>query len=114
MTSLFSQLFGRTQEANEAYTGIIHRNLADEPSLAVAVNNLISLKGSKDVNDSLRKLDRLREKDAQSVQLSRTVDLKLLRKQKEAMYTNWLLLLLHANKMNQVRNFRPEVSFSST
>ncbi|PKI78348.1 signal recognition particle subunit SRP72 [Punica granatum] len=97
------QLFGRTQEANKAYTGIIQRNLADESSLAIAVNNLISLKGSKDVNDGLRKLDRLKDKDAQSFKLSRTVDLKLLRKQREAIYTNRVLLLLHANKMDQAR-----------
>lgn len=75
----------------------------------MALNNFISLKGPKDVNDSLRKLDRLKEKDGQNFQLSRVVDLKLLRKQREAIYTNRLLLLLHANKMNQVLSFSPEV-----
>ncbi|KAK4753615.1 hypothetical protein SAY87_001719 [Trapa incisa] len=99
------QVFGRLEEANEAYAGIINQNLADESSLAVAVNNLISLKGPKDANDSLRKLDRLREKDVPGFKLSHTVDLKLLRKQKEAICNNWVLLLLHANKMNQAREF---------
>ncbi|XP_030449426.1 uncharacterized protein LOC115671891 [Syzygium oleosum] len=97
------QIFGRRQEAIEAYTGIINRNLSDESSLAVAVNNLIALKGPKDVSDSLRKVDRLKEKDAQNFQLSHTVELKLLRKQREAIYTNRVLLLLHANKMDQAR-----------
>lgn len=110
LTTLFSQVIGRIEEANKAYAGIIHRNLADESSLAVAMNNLISLKGPKDVSDSLRKLDRLKEKDVQGFQLSRMVDLKLLKKEKEAIFNNWLLLLLHANKMNQVLNFGPKVS----
>ncbi|KAI6686657.1 hypothetical protein NL676_032570 [Syzygium grande] len=99
------QIFGRRQEAIEAYTGIVNRNLSDESSLAVAVNNLIALKGPKDVSDSLRKVDRLKEKDAQNFRLSHTVELKLLRKQREAIYTNRVLLLLHANKMDQAREF---------
>ena len=36
--SLFYQLLGNTPEAMEAYTGIINRNVADESSLAVAIN----------------------------------------------------------------------------
>ena len=39
--SLFYQLLGNTPEAMEAYTGIINRNLVDESSLAVAINNLV-------------------------------------------------------------------------
>lgn len=97
------QIFGRRQEAIEGYTSIVTRNLSDESSLAVAVNNLIALKGPKDVSDSLRKIDRLKEKDAQNFQLSHTLELKLLRKQREAIYTNRVLLLLHANKMDQAR-----------
>ncbi|KAK3443283.1 hypothetical protein EUGRSUZ_B03455 [Eucalyptus grandis] len=97
------QIFGRRQEAIEAYTGIITRNLSDESSLAVAVNNLVALKGPKEVSDGLRKIDRLKDKDAQNFQLSHTVELKLLRKQREAIYTNRVLLLLHANKMDQAR-----------
>ena len=85
----------------QAYTEIINRNLADESSFAIAVNNLIALKGSKDVSDNLRKLDRLKEQDASAFQLARGLD-KLSPKQKEAIYTNRVLLLLHANKMDQV------------
>lgn len=96
------QLLGHTQEAIEAYTDIIKRDLADESSLAVAVNNLIALKGPKEVSDSLRKLDRLKEKDSQYFQLARGLDLKLSPKQKEAIYANRVLLLLHANKLDQV------------
>ncbi|KAH8504688.1 hypothetical protein H0E87_012065 [Populus deltoides] len=95
------QLLGRSPEAMEAYTEIINRNLADESSFAVAVNNLIALKGSKDVSDNLRKLDRLKEQDAQAFQLARGLD-KLSPKQKEAIYANRVLLLLHTNKMDQV------------
>ncbi|KAF5945229.1 hypothetical protein HYC85_015457 [Camellia sinensis] len=94
------QLLGHTQEAIEAYADIIKRNLADESSLAVASNNLVSLKGPKDVSDSLRKLDRLIEKGSgpQIFQLARGLDLKLSPKQREAIYANRALLLLHANR----------------
>ncbi|XP_057486103.1 uncharacterized protein LOC130772361 [Actinidia eriantha] len=98
------QLLGHTQAAIEAYTDIIKRNLADESSLAVATNNIVSLKGPKDVSDSLRKLDRLIERGSgPSFQLARGLDLKLLSKQREAIYGNRVLLLLHSNKMDQAR-----------
>ncbi|XP_042498370.1 signal recognition particle subunit SRP72 [Macadamia integrifolia] len=99
------QLLGHTQEAIESYTDIVNRNLADDSSLAVAINNLIALKGPKDASDGLRKLDRLIEKgsDGQSFQLARGQDLKLSSKQREAIYTNRVLLLLHANRLDQAR-----------
>lgn len=86
--------------------GIINRNLADASSLAVATNNLIALRGGKDVSDSLRKLDRLIEKvgGAQPFQLANGLDFKLSTRQKEAIYSNYLLLLLQANKIDQVCN----------
>lgn len=99
---MHEQLLGRRQDAIEGYTDIIKRDMADESSIAVAVNNLISLKGPKDVSDSLRKLDRLKEKEAQSFELTRGLDLKLSAKEREAIYSNRVLLLLHANRMDQV------------
>ncbi|EEF47526.1 signal recognition particle subunit SRP72 [Ricinus communis] len=96
------ELLGRSQEAMGAYTDIINRNLADESSFAVAVNNLVALKGTKDVSDNLRKLDRLKDKDAQGFQLARGLE-KLSVKQRETIYANRVLLLLHANKMDQAR-----------
>ncbi|XP_031270335.1 signal recognition particle subunit SRP72-like [Pistacia vera] len=101
--SFFDQLLGNKQEAIGAYADIIKRNLSDESSLAVAVNNLVALKGPKDVSDSLRKLDRIKEKGMQNFQLARVLDLKLSSKQKEAIYANRVLLLLHANKMDQAQ-----------
>ncbi|KAI7996279.1 Signal recognition particle subunit SRP72 [Camellia lanceoleosa] len=99
------QLLGHTQEAIEAYTDIIKRNLADESSLAMASNNLVSFKGLKDVSDNLKKLDRLIEKGSgpQIFQLARGLDLKLSPKQREAIYANRVLLLLHSNRINQAR-----------
>ncbi|KAJ0242907.1 Signal recognition particle subunit SRP72 [Hirschfeldia incana] len=97
------QVIGQTQESTSSYVDIIKRNLADEPSLAVAVNNLVALKGSKDISDSLGKLDQLKEKDSQTFQLSQTLDAKLSQKHKEAIYANRVLLLLHSNKMDQLR-----------
>ncbi|GMN33284.1 hypothetical protein TIFTF001_041864 [Ficus carica] len=101
------QLLGYTQEATQAYTDVIKRDLADESSLAVAVNNLIAVKGPKDVSDGLRKFDRLKEKETQNFQLARALDLKLAPNQKEAIYANRILLLLHANKMDQARELVP-------
>ncbi|KAH0781357.1 hypothetical protein KY290_000955 [Solanum tuberosum] len=97
------QILGNTQEAVASYTDLVKRNLADESSLAVAVNNLIALKGPKDVSDGLRKLDELIEKsdEPEKFQLARGLDLKLSQKQREAIYTNRVLLLLHSNKMDQ-------------
>ncbi|KAK6803038.1 hypothetical protein RDI58_000822 [Solanum bulbocastanum] len=99
------QILGNTQEAIASYTDLVKRNLADESSLAVAVNNLIALKGPKDVSDGLRKLDKLIEKSdgPEKFPLARGLDLKLSQKQREAIYTNRVLLLLHSNKMDQAR-----------
>nr|GME04062.1 signal recognition particle subunit SRP72-like [Ipomoea batatas] len=99
------QILGNREEALESYIGLIKRNLADDSSLAVAINNLIALKGPKDVSDSLRKIDKLIEKNDGPLrfQLARGLDLKLSPKQREAIYTNWVLLLLHSNKMDQAR-----------
>ncbi|XP_077228829.1 SRP72 RNA-binding domain-containing protein [Tasmannia lanceolata] len=99
------QLLGRTQEAMEAYTDTLNRNLADASSFAVATNNLIALKGAKDVSDGLRKLDRIILKGGgpQGFQLAHGLDFKLSPRQKEAIYGNRLLLLLHTNKMDQAR-----------
>ncbi|XP_010470681.1 PREDICTED: signal recognition particle subunit SRP72 isoform X1 [Camelina sativa] len=97
------QFLGKTEESISSYVDIIKRNLDDEPTLAVAVNNLVALKGSKDISDGLRKFDRLKEKDSQNFQLSQGLDAKLSQKNKEAIYANRVLLLLHANKMDQAR-----------
>jgi len=81
---------------------MIKRDMADESSIAVAVNNLVSLKGPKDVSDSLKKLDRLKEKEIQGFRLAHGLDLKLSAKEREAIYANRVLLLLHANRIDQV------------
>ncbi|WMV08640.1 hypothetical protein MTR67_002025 [Solanum verrucosum] len=98
------QDLGNAQEAVASYTDFVKRNLADESSLAVAVNNLIALKGPKDVSDGLRKLDKLIEKSdgPEKFQLARGLNLKLSQKPREAIYTNMVLLLLHSNTMDQV------------
>ncbi|KAK4419545.1 Signal recognition particle subunit SRP72 [Sesamum alatum] len=99
------QVLGNTQEAFESYASIIKKNLADDSSLAVAISNLITLKGPKDVSDGLRKLDKLIEKGEGPLtfHLARGLDLKLSQKQREAIYVNRMLLLLHSNKLDQAR-----------
>ncbi|VFQ60078.1 unnamed protein product [Cuscuta campestris] len=107
------QILGK-EEARESYTDFIRRRLADESSLAdavresslaIAINNLIALRGHKDVSDSLRKLDILVEKsDGPSrFKLAHGLELKLSTKQRETVFTNWVLLLLHSNKMDKAR-----------
>lgn len=99
------QVLGNPQEAMGTYLEVINKNLADEPSLAVAINNLIALKGPKDTSDGLRKFDRIIEKsdDAQDFHLAHGLDLKLSPKQKEAIYSNRVLLLLQSNRLEQAR-----------
>ncbi|KAL6505354.1 hypothetical protein OROGR_025171 [Orobanche gracilis] len=98
------QVLGNTQEAFESYSSVIKKNLADESSVAVAISNQIALKGPKDVSDGLRKLDKLIEKGEGPLafHLARGLDLKLSQKQREAIYVNRLLLLIHSNKLDQV------------
>lgn len=99
------QVLGNPQEAMGTYLEVINKNLADEPSHAVAINNLIALKGPKDTSDGLRKFDRIIEKsdDAQDFHLAHGLDLKLSPKQKEAIYSNRVLLLLQSNRLEQAR-----------
>ncbi|XP_021842223.2 uncharacterized protein [Spinacia oleracea] len=98
------QKLGNTQEAVQAYLDMIKQNLDDEPSLAIATNNLISLRGLKEVSDSLKKLDRLIEKgEGGQFRLAGALESKLSVKQKEAVYVNRALLLVHANKIDQAR-----------
>ncbi|TVU36231.1 hypothetical protein EJB05_18168 [Eragrostis curvula] len=97
------QLQGQTQEALGTYVNMTNEKSADPSSRAVATTNLISLKGTKDAADSLRKLDRLIEKSTapNQLQLVGGLDFKLSPRQKEALYSARVLLLLHANKTDQ-------------
>uniref|UniRef100_A0A453G6Y9 Signal recognition particle subunit SRP72 n=1 Tax=Aegilops tauschii subsp. strangulata TaxID=200361 RepID=A0A453G6Y9_AEGTS len=97
------QLQGQTQEAMETYANMINKKSGDPSSLAVATTNLISIKGTKDVADGLRKLDRLVEKSTapNQLQLIESLEFKLSSRQKEALYSARVLLLLHANKIDQ-------------
>ncbi|PUZ53587.1 hypothetical protein GQ55_5G063100 [Panicum hallii var. hallii] len=97
------QLQGQSQEAMQTYVNMINKKAADPSSLAVATTNLISLKGTKDAADSLKKLDRLIEKSTapNHLQLVESLDFKLSQRQKEALYSARVLLLLHTNKTDQ-------------
>uniref|UniRef100_A0ACD5UTZ9 Uncharacterized protein n=2 Tax=Avena sativa TaxID=4498 RepID=A0ACD5UTZ9_AVESA len=99
------QLQGQTQEAMETYVNMINKKSGDPSSLAVATTNLVSLKGTKDAADGLRKLDRLVEKSTapNQLQLIETLEFKLSPRQKEALYSARVLLLLHANKIDQAQ-----------
>lgn len=83
---------------------MINGQSADLSSLAVATTNLISIKGTKDTADSLKKLDRLigTTTAPNQLHLVENLDYKLSPWQKEALYSARVLLLLHANKTEQV------------
>ncbi|RLN04193.1 signal recognition particle subunit SRP72-like isoform X2 [Panicum miliaceum] len=97
------QLQGQSQEAMQTYVNMINKKAADPSSLGVATTNLISLKGTKDAADSLKKLDRLIEKSTapNHLQLVESLDFKLSQRQKEALYSARVLLLLYTNKTDQ-------------
>lgn len=97
-------MIGRGQESIDEYNEVLSRNLADASSLAIATNNLIALRNGKEVADSLRKLDKLISKgnSEKPFELSNGLDFRLNPKQKEALYSNRVLLLLQANKTDQV------------
>ena len=88
----------------QTYVNMINGQSADASSLAVATTNLISLKGTKDTADSLKKLDRLvgTTTAPNQLHLVENLDFKLSPRQKEALYSARVLLLLHANKTDQV------------
>ena len=95
---------GHTAEALEVYSDTVKKKIADASSIAVATNNLIALKGSKEVSDGLRKLDQLVKKDEIKghFKLSNGLEFKLFARQREALFSNMVLLLLHSNKLDQV------------
>ncbi|CAO2182091.1 unnamed protein product [Urochloa humidicola] len=102
------QLQGQSQEAMQTYVNMINTKspkspIADSSSLAVATANLISLRGTKDTADSLKKLDQLIKKSTapNQLQLIESLDFKLSPRQKEALYSARVLLLLHTNKIDQ-------------
>lgn len=99
------QALGNDGDAMTAYNNILKQKLADAPSIAVATNNLIALKGAKDVFDGLKKFDKLIDKSGgvQGLQLADSLEYKLSARQKEAIYCNRALLLLNANKLDQAR-----------
>jgi hypothetical protein len=89
-----------TEEAVESYNRVLKR----KPVVAIASNNLISIKGGKDLWDSLKKFDKLLENKGlgQKLQFAEGLDHKLSTRQKEAISFDQCLLLLHSNKLSQV------------
>ena len=89
------QALGNSGDAMTAYNNILNQKLADAPSIAVATNNLIALKGAKDVFDGLKKFDKLIDKSGtgQGLQLADSLEHKLSARQKEVIYCKRLLLL---------------------
>eukprot|EP00250_Pteridium_aquilinum_P018954 c24238_g7_i1 orf=49-2124(-) len=99
-------------EALEAYNKLLKLKLGDAPSMAVACNNSIVLKANKELADSIRKLDNMFEKKTspeQGLLFVDSLEHKLSVRQKEAIAFNRVLVLLLANKLDQVREFLPSL-----
>ncbi|KAL3684120.1 hypothetical protein R1sor_002142 [Riccia sorocarpa] len=103
------QMQGRTAEALESYNTFLKKKPQDESSIAVASNNLIALRGARDLFDALKKYDKMFDKKAggHKLQFSEKLENLLSAKQKEAISFNSILLLLHSNKLDQARELLP-------
>lgn len=102
---ILGQAQDRTTEALEGYNKLLKQKLGDAPSIAVASNNAVVLKGNKELADSIRKFDSMFEKNIspdQGFLFVNTLEHKLSARQKEAIAFNRVLVLLLANKLDQV------------
>ena len=126
------QLRGQKTEAQESVTAFLKRRPADAPSVAVAVTNLIALRGPKDVADGLKRLEKIvvpvggggegkvgemggkgggggglsvggGEGGVTELRFEDNLEVKLSRRQKAAVLQNRFLLLLLANRVDEVR-----------
>ncbi|KAJ3681411.1 hypothetical protein LUZ60_015900 [Juncus effusus] len=99
------QLMGHDQESMEEYSSIISKNLADPSSLAIATNNLIALKEGKEISDGLKKLDKIiiKGNGDKPFEFVNGLEYRLNPRQKEAIFSNRVLLLLQANKIDQAQ-----------
>ncbi|CAM6103196.1 unnamed protein product [Calypogeia fissa] len=109
--SYVHQIAGNSAEALEGYNTLIKKKPADESSMAVASNNLIALRGARDLFDALKKFDKLFEKKTggQRVQFTEKLEQRLSARQKEVISFNRFLLLLHSNKLDQARDLLPSL-----
>ena len=125
------QMRGQKTEAQESVTAFLKRRPADAPSVAVAVTNLIALRGPKDVADGLKRLEKIvvpvggggegkeggmggkgggggglsaggGEGGVTELRFEDNLEVKLSRRQKAAVLQNRFLLLLLANRADEV------------
>ena len=128
------QMRGQKTEAQESVTAFLKRRPADAPSVAVAVTNLIALRGPKDVADGLKRLEKIvvpvggggEGKEGgvggkgggggvfsagggvggvTELRFEDNLEVKLSRRQKAAVLQNRFLLLLLANRADEVGGF---------
>eukprot|EP00850_Spirogloea_muscicola_P023788 SM000388S14668 [mRNA] locus=s388:42467:48655:- [translate_table: standard] len=102
---------GRVQEAANGYSAVLKRHPADAPSVAIATSNLVALRGSKDLFDGLKRVDKLVERRPEGeVVLAAGLVGKLTAQQTSAILVNRFLLLLHSGKYDQARDALPSVA----
>ncbi|KAK3284578.1 Signal recognition particle core component [Cymbomonas tetramitiformis] len=92
---------GRTAEALEAYTSVLKLKAQPESlsAVAVATNNLVALRGARDLFDSLKRFDRLMANPSATCSTFQAyLESKLSGSHKQSMLFNRCLLLLHSNK----------------
>jgi len=90
------QRLQQPEDAMDKYQSVLKGKPADVQVAAVAMNNVVSLKGDKDLFDSFKKT-----KSAQT----ESTEAKLTMKQKKAIAFNRALLLLHMNKPDQCTEY---------
>lgn len=100
-------LQGRPREAAEALARLLRLKGTDAGSAAVAANNLVACRGSHELCDSLKRLERLLERGGGGAggeaRLAEALETRLGGGQKRAVHCNHATLLLLANKREPCR-----------
>eukprot|EP00271_Cylindrocystis_brebissonii_P012924 TRINITY_DN32436_c0_g1_i1.p1 TRINITY_DN32436_c0_g1~~TRINITY_DN32436_c0_g1_i1.p1 ORF type:complete len:768 (-),score=204.30 TRINITY_DN32436_c0_g1_i1:277-2580(-) len=106
------QALGRTTEAADSYAALMRHKVPNEPSFAVACSNLVALRGAKEIQDGLKKLDTfVAEKKHEGeggglagvAFVEKAVGEKLSANQRAAIHFNRVVLLLHGNRLDQAK-----------
>lgn len=94
-------LQGRPREAAESYSRLLKLSTSDAATAAVAANNLVAIRQSHEVFDSLKRLDKLMTRGG--LDLNPALTTRMSAEQRHAIRGNRAILLLLENKLDQCR-----------
>eukprot|EP00898_Chlorokybus_atmophyticus_P005459 jgi/Chlat1/5914/Chrsp4S06247 len=102
--SYIVQAAGRSAEAIDGYTAFLKKKLDDPVATAIATNNLVALRGDRDLFDALKRTEKLLDKSSPGFRLIDALENRLSAEQKGAIGVNRALLLLFSHKLEQSRS----------